>query len=187
LFHTQCAAQSYSLIDVQGRTATYGGAIVNFGAMLIRACGFASNAAGSGGAIANMYGTLEMHTCTFTSNQDAEREFYGGAIINWAGTVEMHSSTFTANRAGHGGAISSYYGTMEMHSCTFTSNHASVVRFCRVLPPYTYTPLMHSQNAVMHSQNAGAVWNAFGTTSMRGCTFAANTAGEVRCRPAQTL
>ena len=148
---------SYTITDPLGRPSTLGGAIVNFGTMLIRACGFTSNVAQAGGAISNYYGTMEMHACSFTSNS-VPSPYYGGAVSNWGGFIEMRFCTLTANRAGHGGGISNYLGTMNTFSCAFSSNEAGV--------------------------DGGALYNAYATTRMDACTFKANSAEQVRpCRP----
>ena len=148
---------SYTITDPLGRPSTLGGAIVNFGTMLIRACGFTSNVAHAGGAIINYGGTMEIHACSFTSNS-VPSPYYGGAVCNWGGFIEMRSCTLTANRAGHGGGIANYFGTMNTSSCAFASNQAGV--------------------------DGGALYNAYATTRMNACTFKANSAEQVRpCRP----
>src|SRR5262249_10689251 len=71
-----------------------GGAILNFGTVVLNNCEFDNNSAAAvGGAIAN-FGLLTVNDCTFSHNHSDA----GGAIANF-GTMDIHNSILDSNSA----------------------------------------------------------------------------------------
>ena len=116
----------------------YGGAIHNSqsGTLTVKDSTFTGNYAGNGGAISN-WGTLMLNKNTFTSNNVAN---FGGAIYNdgdnslkipYVGNATVTNCTFTRNVAGtydvghgSGGAIYTQIGDLTVDGCTFTGQNA---------------------------------------------------------------
>jgi hypothetical protein len=97
-----------------------GGAIHNYGTLMVSNSTLASNYGYSGGAIFNE-GTLTVSNSTL-SNNSASVGGNGGAIFN-GGTLTISNSTFTGNSALSGGGISSY-AKLTVSNSTFVGNRA---------------------------------------------------------------
>lgn len=80
-----------------GNQAVYGGALFNCAMSTLNNTIFDANTAndGSGGAIYNGGGTLNITGCTFTQNVATK----GGTIFNDGGTSTETSNTYTGNTA----------------------------------------------------------------------------------------
>ena len=105
-----------------------GGAVLNFGNVLLLDCNvlFSSAQDGAGGAIRNE-GTLEILNSTFSGNRTlGDLGGAGGAISN-SGTVRVQESTFENNTANlNGGAISNdSTGSLGVMNSDFFSNRAN--------------------------------------------------------------
>jgi hypothetical protein len=82
--------------------------------------GFADSTQLGGGAISN-HGTLEVSSCTLTSNQTGE---YGGAILNdYSAKLTVTNTTLSGNFAGYGGAIANH-GSLTIMGSTLSANSA---------------------------------------------------------------
>jgi len=153
-----------------------GGAIANFGSLVVDDSTFAENrainylgGAGFGGALYNV-GTATIANSVFADNGD--RDFReadpklvdfgdsGGAIFN-SGTLAVANSSFVSNRAATvGGGIYSESGSLTIVNSTFTGNGA---RGGGVVPP---------------AQAGGAI---FGSAALRN-TIVANSIEGSNCR-----
>jgi predicted outer membrane repeat protein len=116
----------------------FGGAIHNSqsGTLTVKDSTFTGNDAGNGGAISN-WGTMMLNNNNFTSNNVAN---FGGAIYNdgdkaltipYVGNATVTNCTFTRNIAGtydvgygSGGAIYTANGDLTVDGCTFTGQNA---------------------------------------------------------------
>jgi hypothetical protein len=114
-----------------------GGAIYNFGTLLISNCTFYSNISyysgyissllgGKGGAIYNNAGTVIISDSFLSGNSATGNGYaYGGAIYNDSGTVTISSSTISGNGAyGDGGGIYNDSGTVTISHSTIFGNGA---------------------------------------------------------------
>lgn len=121
-----------------------GGAISNNGNLIINNCNFINNSAGSwGGAICNMFGTINLSNCNFEENIITSKQTlatgnvcYGGAIAIYSGSITIDTCKFTNNNShmgvyvnsqlvmGHGGAIAVYGGTASILDAIFEGNNA---------------------------------------------------------------
>jgi hypothetical protein len=107
---------------LDGSTNAIGGGIQNAGALDVRRCIFAGNAASSGGAIAAQAGSLTtINECTFEENTTTG--VGGGALITF-GIAMVSNSTFVRNMAPiNGGAINVQSGGLAtVINCTFFDN-----------------------------------------------------------------
>lgn len=89
-----------------------GGAIHNWGLLLLDSCTLESNSAGQGGAIYSATGysyPLTLRNCTLSGNTSTS---WGGAIFNDGGEAFIESCTITQNTApsGQGGGLAAYGG-----------------------------------------------------------------------------
>jgi hypothetical protein len=82
---------------------------------------FSDNSASSGGGIDNLFGTLTVTNCTFTSNNHATDA--GGGIFN-RDTLTLANSTFFNNSAGQGGGGIDNQFDLRMVNCTLSGNTA---------------------------------------------------------------
>ena len=88
------------------------------GILTVKNSTFTSNKAGYGGAIWD-YGTVVITGSTFKTNNASGK---GGALRNW-GTLTVTSSTFTGNTATtNADAISNYQGTATVSFCRIVGN-----------------------------------------------------------------
>ena len=109
-------------ITFSGNSANGGGAIFNYGALTVSKCTFSGNTATGGGAIYN-YGTLTASKSNFTG--DIATDYGGGAIYN-EGILTASNSTFSGNTASYGSAIYNYHsGTANVHFNRIIGNTAS--------------------------------------------------------------
>ena len=125
-------------VSIANSTAlTYGGAIVNYGELIIRNSTFSSNKAKNGGVIVN-YNKLDIKSSNFTNNS-CYIKGSGGAIYNLEkSTLTIDDCNFVNNkvdaeylleedtfgvRLGSGGAIYNR-GNLYIYNSNFTSNRA---------------------------------------------------------------
>jgi hypothetical protein len=80
----------------EGKTASYGGAIYNYGTVSLESCIFSGNQASSGGAIFSNSGTLTVKGSTFYNNSATS---YIGAIERNNGNVSLTGNLFYGNTA----------------------------------------------------------------------------------------
>ncbi len=159
-----------------------GGAIENYGTVIVTNSTCSRNRGYLGGAIAN-YGALTVTNCTFFGNS-AEQ---GGAISNY-GALAVTGSTFSRNGStgfGGGGAISSYDSmlapTVTITNSMFSRNRASGSGGGGAInsdTPLTVTDTTFSHNSALRG-SGGAISNggdAGGTLTVTNCTFFRNRA-----------
>ena len=116
----------------------YGGAIGNYGALVVATTTLNANSAGArGGGLYNYDGgTMVITNSTISSNivSGSAGGPGGGGIYNENGTVRMTNVTISGNRAttGSGGGIFNGFGifstagTMAIQNCTIASNSAAI-------------------------------------------------------------
>ena len=154
----------------------FGGAIFNFGTLILDNSTFTSNSAIKGGAIYNG-DNLTVKNTNFIDNNAT----HGGAIYSYYGTIIVNNSNFTRNNAynipyaAQGGAIYNYYGTMTMNSCDFTSNYA--YEFGGAVYNYYGTMVVNNGNFTKNSadEDGGAINNYYGTLKVDKSTFKDNS------------
>ncbi len=121
-----------------------GGAIANYGNLIVLASTFSNDSAFLGGAIAN-YGSANISSSTFSNDSafdggaiwndstlTASGDTFsgnggywnGGAVFNWANAT-LQNCLFEYNQSGSGGAIANWAGTLTVSSSTFNSDSAS--------------------------------------------------------------
>ena len=110
--------------------------------------GIADNNHDGGGAVYN-HGTLQVAASTFTGNSNPAAVGTSGGAIQNSGSLTVTTSTFTGNSAMEGGGVFNQ-GTTAITKSTFTNNSATIY-------------------------GGGAILNAFGTTTVDGCTFVGNS------------
>jgi hypothetical protein len=176
-----------------------GGAIENWGQMLVADCSFAGNVAisGSGSAICN-FGTMTITNCVVaggSSNGDP-----GGGAINNRGSCQMVDSRVTGNSASGGGGICNYAnflilrstveknkafyvgqgilnwnGQLTMVGCAIVSN---VCQNCNAGGGfYVSTGIVNLVNCTIsgnRSDTGGGIQNYRGTILLDSCTVAGN-------------
>lgn len=108
-----------------GSSATFGGAIQNYGCLCIEECVLSGNSApaGYGGAIyTSGSGTmLEIHNSVLTNNS----AIYGGAIYAQFTTVTIcHESVIADNSALNGAGVYNYFSAVSIDRSTFRGNSA---------------------------------------------------------------
>ena len=139
---------------------------------------FSNDAApdGDGGAIDN-YGTLIVSTSTFSDNTAA----VAGAIFNSGGTLTVSTSTFSGNAAtGNGGAIATVGGTVTVSASSFSENTAPAAypsgqggAIYDVGAVFVVSGSTFSANT---SGNTGGAINNAGALTVSTSTFSGNTA-----------
>lgn len=100
-----------------------GGAVLNYGTLIVRSSTFSGNtASNSGGAIYNE-AVLRVFNSTFINNSAS----YGGGIENHGGSLTVVNSTFSANRATvDGGGIDTFSAASStVINTTFSGNTAA--------------------------------------------------------------
>ncbi len=148
-----------------------GGAIVNYGTLLISNSTLTSNVAGNlGGAIVNDGGTLEIAGSTLAENNGG----LGGGIYIAEGIVTITSSTLNDNDAGNaGGGIYASTGTLELTSSTLSGNSALNGGGVFVLvATVTLTNSTLSGNSV--GARGGGFQNAIGSMTVSNTTITNN-------------
>ena len=137
-----------------------GGAILNYGNLIVDKVNFSNNTAeGFGGAIYNSGGaSLFVQTSTFTLNTAADANNItlngGGAIASFSGSVIVRTSDFDGNTTdGNGGAIYLDGGINLLETSTFRNNTASDVAGGGV---YSNSSTLTIQNVTFVSNNASA-------------------------------
>ncbi len=109
-----------NIVLSNGKSSKAGGAINNYGTLMVTNSTFRSNKAYGGGAINNyINANLIVKGCTFTDNTAT----FGGAIEN-GGKITVTSSAFKGNKAVSGGAIDNA-DTLTVTGSKFINNHAS--------------------------------------------------------------
>jgi len=133
---------------------------------------------GSGSAILEDVGTVNVVGCTFSGNS-APGDF-GGAIQNFGGTLNITGSTFSGNDAtfsgntlsgGGGGAIRNFGGTLNVAGSTFSSNTASSGGAILNDGTLNVTGSTFSSNTAIR----GGAITSNGTLNVAGSTFSSNT------------
>ena len=146
-----------------------GGAIRNYGTLILTNCAFTKNSAtGYGGAIYSN-GTTTLNNCSFTSNSAPS----GGAIYT-NGTLTITGSTFTSNIATQDGGSIYSNRNLYISDSSFTSNTASMANngaggaIClgdsttNLGMNLTINKCNFTSN---QGQNGGALWTNAGTSS----------------------
>jgi hypothetical protein len=150
---------------------------------------------GSGGAIYNNGGTLNITNSTFSNNYIRGFQMppyiyaLGAAIYNKGGTLSVTNSSFTSNSSmfGLGAGIYSNGGTGSVTSSTFTSNYGGAIV---TVSGSTFTVNSSSFNgnpgwAISNegtltvnssSFNDGAIYNYRATLTVNNSTFSGNSA-----------
>ena len=140
---------TFKNIIFQNGKSSYGGAILNYGALFVTGCSFIGNTATGGGAIFNSGGYLSVIGSSFTDTATKN----GGAIYNaLGGTLIINGGCwFGNNRASYGGAVYGINaGSLSITDSTFTGNHAI--------------------------NGAGVYYDNGGSLTVTGSTFTSNTA-----------
>jgi hypothetical protein len=128
---------------LSGNSALEGGAIANWGTMMVTGCTLSGNHADLyGGAIYNLYGTMTVSNCTFSANTAYDPHGpsdtgEGGAIYTYDpnATLTISGSTLSDNSAGYLGGAIYIYDTI--HTVTL-SNYGSNNVFSNNSPDTVY-------------------------------------------------
>ena len=180
-----------------GNSADKGGAIYNNskGRVDVTNCAFVSNGASKGGGIGSAGGTLNVTNCTFTGNV---ANLIGGAIHNVFGTVNVNGSSFDANMAfdsvvDGGGAICNgdsngfHFGILNVTNSTFVANFAfeggAIDSIAQSIT--TVTNSTFSGNRVGFGDSGGGIaTDSNGPVNVKSCIIAGSTAGPNVTTPA---
>jgi CSLREA domain-containing protein len=146
------------------------------GTLTVTDCKLTDNAApGSGGAIHNGGGSLDITRVTFSDNQAN----YGGAIDNGEGSLSITTSAFEGNTANNGGgAINNYHSSSHpvlITNSSFSNNDAFYGGGVRNQGDGTLS-ITNSTFSSNTGSEAGAVNNYQGTTIITNSTFSGNSA-----------
>ena len=163
---------AYDYSPVFGIPAFYGGAICNFGTLVISNCTLSGNTVS---AYLDEYGQI------FSGGK-------GGAIYN-SGTVTISHSTISGNSAhyyddngptyGFGGGIyNDYYGTVTISQSTISSNGADISGG-GIYNNYGTVTISHSTLSGNGANgDGGGIYNDSGTVTISQSTISSNGAGE---------
>jgi predicted outer membrane repeat protein len=139
-----------------------------------------ANAAGAGGAIAKLNGTLTIQSSTFTSNQTSGTFAGGGALYNALGNLTIQDSTFSGNTGAGGGALyqSQYAGTLTIQNSTFANNTARRAggALYATSGNITIQNSTFSGNHTLNGFSGGALYAGGGTVTVLNSTFSGNSA-----------
>ncbi len=120
-----------SRVTIQHGSSAYGGGIVNYGILTIKASTISGNRApgihgGLGGGIYNG-GTLTINNSTLSGNVEEGRsgDIGGGGGIFNRGTLTINNSTLSGNSAGGTGGGIDNSGTLTIHNSTLSGNKGS--------------------------------------------------------------
>jgi predicted outer membrane repeat protein len=135
-----------------------------------------NGSATQGGAVLVAGGTLELERVTFQTS-GATGTPSGGAIANLAGTVTASSSTFSGSYAlRDGGAIyNATGGTMLLDGCVFDGNHTDG-NGGAIYNQGTLTVAGSAFEGNTADYSSGAISNVGGTLAVATSTFTGNTA-----------
>jgi len=155
-----------------------GGAIANWGTLIISSSSFSNNSAHwGGGAIYNEYdGEVSISNSTFSDNSASA----GGALFNW-GELSISNSTFSDNSAGAGGALLNW-GELSISSSTFSDNSAAAFGGGAIVNELDGELSISSSTFSDNSADwagGGAIYNnAEGELSISNSSFSGNSADE---------
>ncbi len=156
---------------------TDGGAVNNHGLIVFNHSAFDGNVAGNlGGAIINWGGTLTLNTCTVTNNSAG---FTGGGIHNFlAGTVSVFSSTVSDNESETAaGLFNSTTGTMSLLNCSVLRNSAGLDGG-GILNRGALTVANSTLSTNSATRNGGGIFQSSGSTKLLGATMTQNIADD---------
>ena len=150
-------------------SAESGGAILNGGELSISDSTFSDNSAEAGGAVHNV-GELSISDSVFSGNSTE----YGGAIVNWRGTVAISDSTFSGNSTEYGGgAINNSDGELNIINSSFSDNSAESGG---AIANYGYLSISESSFSDNSAESGGAIANGYGELSIVNSSFSDNSA-----------
>jgi fibronectin-binding autotransporter adhesin len=165
--------------------AAAGGAVDNFGTLLLANDMVSNNVATSGGAVSNEGGaTLSVVNSTIAQNvalsgSPATTISTGGAIAN-AGTLSVMNSTVSNNSAGNGGAIINS-GQLSISGSTFANNSSTTGGGGGIMNSGTLSIVgstFSGDTSMGGSGQGGAIANA-GTLTITNGTFVNNSTSGV--------
>ncbi len=134
-----------------GSDDRYGGAIYNWGPLLVYDSTFSGNSANQGGAIWTGPTTLVvLHGSTLSGNDASSR---GGGLMVVSGTVSLVNSTLSGNSATQGGGIYTEIpagtGTLDLHHVTLAENGTSNLEVAAASQPPSL------QNSLLANPSSG--------------------------------
>jgi hypothetical protein len=157
-----------------------GAGINNGGALTVRGCTFANDAAYGGGGIFSEQASVSVTGCTFSD--DVASGTSGGGIYGYAGgSVTITDCTFDSDSAGEGGAVG-FRGitpadTLNVTGSSFTDNTATDGAAINVVQgPTTISNSSFAKDTA--GETGGALDAGLGTTQITGCTFTDESATE---------
>lgn len=156
----------------------YGGAVFNFGTLVVKNCMFTGNTATWGGAITNSFDcNLNVSDSTFIGNTADNGE--GGALWNGdGGTLNVINCGFIYNKVtgGPGGAIINY-GSSTVVDSFFVGNTAPNGNGSAIWNSVDST--LAASNSTFKgntADNEGTLYNDQGSLNIGGCSFRDNCA-----------
>ncbi len=140
----------------------------------------ARTSTGSGAALYNRDGTVEVRNCVLTNNTAGD---FGGAIRNDTGTLTVSNSTISNNKAENGGGISNHFdGKVIVQNSTLSGNTAvtdggGIFNYGDG-PLSSYVEVISSTlDANFAGRRGGALFNRFGTVNISSSsTLSTNSA-----------
>jgi hypothetical protein len=176
-------------VRMQGnRTTNQGGALANFGTLLVRASTFASNSAGpttgTGGAIVNE-GSATIENTNFSNNLVSGTSSNGGAIAVMNGTLTLTGGTLSSNSALDGGALwVNSSATASVVGVRFADNSAGYGGAIESLGTLAVSGASFERNRAL-TGDGGAIWQLGGNTTLTqsnlSASQAATTGGALSC------
>ncbi|MFK7920599.1 MAG: choice-of-anchor Q domain-containing protein [Bacteroidia bacterium] len=182
--------------NVYSLTFPAGGAIVNYGYLILRQCYLHHNEAGYGGAILNGFQglstKLELYDCTFAYNTaldaagnpsgipEAGGAIYIDGALGGSADVDAWNCTFANNRADSTGGVVFLTGenivsqqtSFEANNCTFVYNESELVAGIA----YNRSPVVRTRNSIF-ANNQGASPNMEGSVQSFGNNLIDNSGG----------
>ena len=154
---------------------SHGGAIGNYGTLILSGTRLVSNTAPVNGGAIDTTGLATVLNSTFVSNTAG---FRGGGINNYLGLLHVSSTSFFSNTAGaYGGGLSNDSSGTLVTGSTFFDNHSNdhggAIQSSGTL---TLTNSTLSANHA-NSNGGGLAWDASATMTLLNDTMVSNTAG----------
>jgi polymorphic membrane protein len=169
------AGNTVTLINItiiNGYSNSEGGAIYNSGTLILKDSIFANNTATFGGAIINYGDNFIVINSTFTNNTAIDAS---GGIFNFGDNFIVINSTFTNNTASDAGAIFNDGDNFIVINSTFTNNTASNDGGAIGNVGGSFS-MINSTFTNNKANNAGGViWNDGDGMSIIGCDIVDNT------------
>jgi hypothetical protein len=158
---------------------TYGGGILNGGALTMAESVITNNRATIGGGIISVEGSLHLVDSTIADNH---AKAAGGGIANLEGELTVENSTIRDNSADTGGGILAYMSMVKVSNSVIRANQAaSSGGGLYVETEFQQPGRVSIERSTIHdnsAESAGGIYTRFGSLEVDQSTISANRADE---------